>query len=283
MTDRQNDLIQAPREQLVVAEKYQVELPQWKGPYDLLLQVIEDQGLNLLDLDIAKLLDGYMAMLESATDLNLDEAGDFLVVAATLAQIKSRLLLPQEPVAEEEEKDPREDLVKYLIEYQKMKQAAELLKDRPLLGRDVFTKGVHEHFEGVEAEGHGNLFQLVKGFQKVLRELKAETPYQIEREDVSVSVRFQEIFSQAKDEQECSFEDLLKEGRSVVYVIATFLAILELVRLKKISILQRGSGSELFLKFIPGASDTDLLKSEFDEETALPAEEIGGAEGVQNA
>jgi len=281
MSEQQN-LIQAAREQSVQSEKYQVELPQWKGPYDLLLQVIEEQNLNLLDLDIAKLLDGYMVMLENATDLDLDEAGEFLVVAATLAQIKSKLLLPQEPVAEEEEKDPREDLVKYLIEYQKMKQAADLLRDRPLLGRDVFTKGVHEHFDGGEAEGHGNLFQLVKGFQKVLRELKAETPYQIKREDVSVSMRFQEIFSQLQQEQESSFEDLLREGKSVVYVIATFLAILELVRLKKISILQRGSGAELFLKFIPGASDTDLLKSEFDEETALPAEGET-SEGAQNA
>src|SRR5690349_13907863 len=132
MTDQQ--LVRAEAEILGPQEKYQVTLPAWTGPYDVLLQVIDEQDLNLLDLDISILLEHYLEFIRTSEHINLDEAGEFLVVAATLAQIKSKLLLPKEEgPQEEEEKDPREDLVRYLMEYQKIKQAAELLKDRPLL------------------------------------------------------------------------------------------------------------------------------------------------------
>jgi segregation and condensation protein A len=259
-------LVRAPHEEFAVSEKYQVVLPEWTGPYDILLQVIDEQDLNLLDLDISILLEHYLDFLQKSETINLDEAGDFLVVAATLAQIKSKLLLPKEETEELiDEKDPREDLVRYLMEYQKIKQAADLLRDRPLLGRDVFIKGARETFEGIESEGRGTLFQLVRGFQKAMREFRADKPYELSREEISTSDRMKEIFMLLQDSKELDFQQILGEARSKLYLIATFLGILELVRLKKIKIFQMSVESPLFLRFVEGATDEDLVHSEFDE------------------
>lgn len=272
------DLLKAPEENAVTVAKYIVELPQWTGPYDLLLQVIDEQDLNLFDLNISLLLQHYLIHLEQMEAVDIDEAGEFLVVAATLAQIKSKMLLPQEErTEEEEEEDPREKLVQYLIEYQKIKQAAEQLRERPILGRDVFLKGAKEHFDGLEAEGSGKLFQLVKGFQKAILRNKIQTPFSIEMEEVSVSERFQEIFSLLESNKEIEFEDCLPSGQSKVYLIASFLAVLEMVRMKKILVLQREVDGPLFLQFKEGATAEDVVHSEFDEEIEEnPSEKVAG-------
>jgi len=257
-------------------EPYQVSIPDWTGPFDILLQVIDEKQLNLLDLDIAALLEGYLGHLQNSPHIDVEEAGEFLVVGATLAQIKSKLLLPQEEKPEEEEKDPREELVRYLMEYQKIKQAAAMLGERPVLGRDVFLKGARETFEGVEGEGSGSLFQLVKGFQKVLREVSAQTPMEFTREEVSVSQRLLDIFRMVRDHKEIDFSETLKGGLTKTFVVVTFLSILELVRLKKIRLAQLEDKSKIFLRFVEGASDEDVLKSEFDQSQAISDEERMG-------
>lgn len=265
-------LLRAPADELERHEKYKVHLEAWEGPYDLLLQVIEDQNLSLLDLDISKLLEHYLIYLENLKVVDIDEAGEFLVVAATLAQIKSKLLLPKEEVpAEEQEKDPREDLVRYLMEYQKIKAAAELLGERPVLGRDVFVKGAKEVFEGVEGEGRGTLFQLVKGFQKAIRDLGSQTTMSFSVEPVSVSDRMHQIFAECSERRELSFAEVLAGANSKVYVIASFLGVLELVRLKKIRLFASADGENLFLRIVDGAVD-NVSESEFDEHAEAPAE-----------
>jgi len=261
------DLIRVQEEAVSATEKFQVELPQWTGPYDLLLKVIDEQNLNLLDLNIVILLQHYLEYLDQLDVVNLDEAGDFLVVGATLAQIKSKMLLPEEErEAEEEEEDPRAQLVHYLMEYQKIKKAAEELKERPLLGRDVFVKGMPELFQGAEGEGHGTLFQLVKGLQKALKRNLVDQKFEIEQEEVSVSERFQEVFKRIREENEASFDSFFPPNKGKSFLIATFLAVLELVRMKKIRILQRESHSDIFLIYQPGATSEDVIHSEFDEE-----------------
>lgn len=281
-TERQlgnpKELVRAQAEEVITTEKYQVTLSDWTGPFDVLLQIIDEKELNLLDLDISKLLDAYLEYLETAAHIDIDEAGEFLVVAATLAQIKSKLLLPKEETPnEEEEKDPREELVRYLIEYQKIKQAAELLKDRPLLGRDVFVKGVREHFEGAEGEGRGQLFQLVRGFQKALRDLNAQIPMQLTTEVVAVSDRLNDIFHELKDRREMEFSEVFAGGMSKVYVVASFLAVLELVRLKKVKIYTSETFG-LFLRMVEGAEVGVDVHSEFDDNVANGATENDAAE-----
>lgn len=261
------DLIRAEEETATAkVEKFQVQISEWSGPYDLLLQVIDEKELNILDLNISVLLEGYLSYLEHLDFVDLDDAGEFLVVAATLAQIKSKLLLPEdEKQSEEEEEDPRAELARYLMEYQKIKKAAEQLRDMPVLGRDVFIKGLQEQFEGFEGEGRGTLFQLVKGFQKAVRRVEVQQPFQIEREDVSVSERFNEIFELVQTQSEVNFDHLVPEGHSKVYLIASFLAVLELVRMKKVQLFQREYAGPVFLKYREGATLEDVVHSEFDE------------------
>lgn len=275
------DLIRGESDTNVKIEKFQVQLSEWTGPYDLLLQVIEEKNLNILDLNISVLLDGYLHYLEKLEFVDLDDAGEFLVVAATLAQIKSKLLLPAEEKEEQDEEgDPRAELARYLMEYQKIKQAAEHLRELPILGRDVFVKGLREHFEGLEAEGRGKLFQLVKGFQKAVQRVEVQQPFQIEREDVSVSERFLEIFELVKSQRELNFDSLMPSNRSKVYLIASFLAVLELVRMKKIKLAQRDLNGPVFLEYCEGATAEDVVHSEFDvpkaEEEAPMATESQG-------
>jgi segregation and condensation protein A len=265
----ESELVRASEDSAQSMPKFEVDVLGWHGPYDLILQVIDEQELNLLDLDISKLLEHYLQYLEGLTSIDIDEAGDFLVVAATLAQIKSKMLLPADESAavEEVEVDPRAELVRYLQEYQKFKEAAKLLQDRPLLGRDVFTKGAREQFEGLELEGRGQLFQLVKGFQKAWIRTETKNTYQIEQEEVSVSERLQEVFELLQEKKQLTFDEILIADRGRIFLIASFLAVLELVRLKKMRISQMDSGETLFLNFIEGASDEDVMgvHSEFDE------------------
>jgi len=276
ISDNPGTLVKAPEAPMSSSEKFIVELPQWSGPYDLLLQVIDEQDLNLFDLNISLLLEHYLIHLQNLDVVDIDEAGEFLVVAATLAQIKSKMLLPaEERSEEEEEEDPRKKLVQYLIEYQKIKQVAEQLRERPLLGRDVFVKGARESFDGLEAEGSGKLFQLVKGFQKAMLRNRIQTPFAIEMEEVSVSERFKEIFALIESKREIEFEHCLPAGQSKVYLIASFLAVLEMVRMKKILVLQREIDGPLYLQFKEGATAEDVVHSEFDENEPV-SEKVAG-------
>lgn len=243
------DLLSKGQEHKLPTEKFQVQLGEWTGPYDLILKVIDEQELDLFDLDISKLLEHYLSYLEELKEIDIDEVGDFLVVAATLAQIKSKMLLPKDEIEQlEEEEDPREKLVRYLQEYQRIKKFADELRERPLLNRDVFAKGLSERFEGIEAEGRGTLFQLVKGFQKALARARSDEEFSVEQEEVSVAERFQEILDLLKERAELSFDDLLPSGRGKSYLIASFLAVLELVRLREVILFQRGPVEAIFLE-----------------------------------
>ncbi len=274
MSENSSELIRAVDEAVSAQPKYQVSIPDWSGPFDILLQVIDERDLNLLDLDISELLSGYLEHLSNSPHIDVEEAGEFLVVGATLAQIKSKLLLPKdETEVPEEEIDPRAELVRYLMEYQKIKQAAALLGERPILGRDVFLKGAREHFQGVEGQGSGSLFQLVKGFQKVLREIKAQDGIRFDREEVPVSQRLQEVFQMVSERQEVEFTELLTAAASKVFIVVTFLSILELVRLKKIKLHQLEVDGPIYLRSVEGASSEDLLASEFDESQSISDEE----------
>lgn len=261
-------LLQGKEPASSTAEKYQVKLGDWVGPYDVLLKVIDEKEMDLFDLNISELLFHYLEHIQVLEMIDLDEAGEFLVVGASLAQIKSKMLLPREEQKddeEEDETDPRTELVHYLIEYKKFREAADQLRDRPVLNRDVFLKGAKEQFDGGESEGRGQLFQLVKGFQKAFDRRTQSQSFEVEMEEVSVSERFHEIFQLLLKQSEIEFQSLMPATSSKSYLVASFLAVLELVRLKKIKILQMDSDSHLFLRLVAGASEDDLDHSEFDE------------------
>src|SRR6187402_2010532 len=173
---------------------YRVELPVFEGPLDLLLHLIQQHELDILDIPIAFITQKYVEYVTLMNDLNIDVASEYLVMAATLTHIKSKMLLPASPDDEDEEDeielDPRAELVRRLLEYQKYKQAAEHLGDRTILGRDIFTRGAPApSIDGPAGLAPVGLFKLLDAFQAVLKRVKQTADHQIDVDRFSISDR----------------------------------------------------------------------------------------------
>jgi len=223
---------------------YSVKLQSFEGPLDLLLHLIKKNEIDIYDIPIADITKQYLDYIEIMKTLNLDVAGEFLLMAATLLHIKSRMLLPVSEEPEQEEEDPRADLVKQLLEYQSIKEAAFSLDKREILDRDVFVRKAfpeeaeaEELQQGIDLEGV-TLFELIEAFKKVIAELPEEAVHEVIGERLSIGDKISVILESLEREDNISFYNLLKGGRSRPEVIVTFLAILELIKLKMIKINQ---------------------------------------------
>ena len=227
------------------ASPYAVRLPVFEGPLDLLLHLIRVNEVEITDIPIAQVAEQYLEYLDVLRDLDLDVAGEYLLMAATLAWIKSRMLLPPDGASEEDGVDPRAELVARLLEYQRFKEAAEGLGDRRLEGRDVFravAPGPEAPPEG-ERELEVSLFDLVEAYRRALRAApQSGAPHAVEVETVTVRDRMiavMEAFG-ARPSLELA-ELLLPPGGappSRALVVATFLAVLELCRIAAVHLYQ---------------------------------------------
>lgn len=223
---------------------YSVKLQAFEGPLDLLLHLIKKAEIDIYDIPIADITRQYLEYIELMKTLNLDVAGEFLVMAATLLHIKSKMLLPVPEEPEMEEEDPRADLVKQLLEYQSIKEAAFSLDKREMLERDVFVRKAFPEEEDAEIQQQGvdlegvTLFQLIEAFKKVIAELPEAAFHEVIGERISIGDKISLIMETLDRENDISFYDLLKGGKSRPEVIVTFLAILELIKLKMIKIHQ---------------------------------------------
>ncbi len=226
---------------------YSVRLPVFEGPLDLLLHLIRINEVEITEIPIARIGEQYLEYLTVMNDLDLDRVGEYLVMASTLAWIKSRMLLPAERVGEDgEEIDPRAELVARLFEYQRFKEVAAELGERKRLGRDVFaaTGFDLEAPDESEREIEVGLFDLVEAYRRVLEtKLDSESkPHEIEAEEITVRERMTEVMTALESRPSIDFDVLLREERSRPYtkavIIATFIAILELTRLAVIRIYQ---------------------------------------------
>ena len=253
---RREEAAEQPSHEFVVAAKaFTLTLPTFEGPLDLLLHLIREHKLDVFDIPIAFVTSEYLAYLERMKELNLDIAGEFLVMAATLAHIKSRLLLPrQEAVAddaEEEQGDPREELVRRLLEYQKYKAAAEDLARQDLLGRDVFARQVKAEQVALEEADLGlkevSVFKLIESLDKVLKNLKPEKQHQVVLERVSISDAISRIADMLRDVEKVTFFALFEGMNERHKVIATFLGLLEMTRLKLVRIIQEDRGGDIVI------------------------------------
>jgi len=222
---------------------YKVKLEIFEGPMDLLLHLVKQNHLEIDSIPIAAITDQYLQYLELMQALDLEVAGEFLVVAATLMQIKSRMLLPPEalPPQEEEQPDPAQELMERLKEYQKFKQAAEVLggmeKERGVqFSRPVVRDGVPvETEEYLEA----SLFDLLTAFSQFMAgEVSRDMIHEIIREECTVEQQVELLRGLAKQGGEISFTELFGRARSKLEAIATFLALLEMIRLKELAIVQ---------------------------------------------
>jgi segregation and condensation protein A len=218
---------------------YAVKLPIFEGPLDLLLHLIKTNEINIYDIPIALITQQYLDYLKMMKTLNLSIAGEFIVMAATLIYIKSKTLLPpEETPLDEKEEDPRAELVRRLLEYKQFKEAASSLADREEEWRDVFRR------EGKEKNGHDvtltdlSLFDLLDALQKVMERVPSKRSVDILIDELTVKDRMSVILSELESSDGIDFLSLFDEDATRYAIIVTFLALLELIRLRLLFIRQ---------------------------------------------
>ena len=220
---------------------YQVRLEEiFEGPMDLMIHLIRKNDLNIYDIPIALITDQYLQYLELMKAMNIDYAGDFLLMASTLTQIKSRMLLPAHD-GEEEEEDPLQEITRPLLEYLQMKSAADQLIERNLLGektfirnpnRDEFLTSSDDEFIKI------GLFELIDAFQKILERIPDGHRVELTADEISVKDKISQIVEILEAKASITFLELFSDNHDKHEVIITFLAILEMVKLTLIRIIQ---------------------------------------------
>lgn len=269
-----------------MAGGYRIALPTFEGPLDLLLHLIEEHELDIKDIPIAFIAQKYVEYIMLMNELNIDVASEYLVMAATLAHIKSKSLLPIPPADDEEdaedELDPRAELIRRLLEYQKYKQAGESLAAHDVLGRDVFPRGMPAPAVDGPAPITGlNLFKLLDAFQSVLSRAKATVDHQIDFERFSITDRINELCDILRLRPRLSFEELFEDQGSRAELIVTFLALLEMTKLRLTRLYQDGPLELIFIELSVSEDEARLSEDEarvIDEEVSA-----NGASTDQNA
>jgi segregation and condensation protein A len=224
-----------------VEPPYRVDLDVFEGPLDLLLHLIRQEEIEICDIPIARITDQYLHHLQMMKDLNVTLAGDFLVMAATLIYIKSRMLLPSDPSRPpEDQEDPRRDLVEQLLEHERFKNAAQQLYERETVELSVWTRGDKE-FESEEQEAVvATTFDLIKAFHSMLERFKDQIVMDLPHEAVSLEGKLAEVRRMLKVMPEFLFSLFLQHGVSRLHLVVTLIALLELVRLREIKLYQAG-------------------------------------------
>jgi segregation and condensation protein A len=250
----------------MTAPDYKVELEVFEGPLDLLLHLVKKHELDILDIPVAFITDKYLQYLELMRQMNLEIAGEYLLMAATLAHLKSRELIPTpDPLPAEEggedgeDGDPRQELIRRLLEYQKYKQAASQLGDRPVVGRNVWTRGAPAEAllggggeAAVQAEApleNVSVFKLVEILSEVLAKARVKITHDVIVERLSITDRIHQLIDRLEAEGTFSFQSCFEMSGSAEQVrhqvVVTFLAILEMARLKLIRITQPDGQSDI--------------------------------------
>jgi segregation and condensation protein A len=255
---------------------FAVALPSFDGPLDLLLSLIQEHKLDIFDIPISFVVGRYLEYMEAARALNIDLAGEFLLMAATLAHIKSRLLLPREESHDapdsEPGPDPRQELVRRLLEYQKYKDAAAMLSAAPQLGRDAFVRRAREelplapddaaYFKSPEL----SVYRLIELMARVLKERKIEIPHEVFVERLSIGDRIAVITDRLRADERITFTSLFQDlGESDRHrLVPTFLAVLEMAKLKLIKVHQPERHAEIYLARTGALSDCAVEGASLD-------------------
>lgn len=245
-------------------EIYNIKIPVFEGPLDLLLHLIRENKIDIYDIPIALITHQYLQYIEMMKELNLDIAGEFLVMAATLIHIKSRMLLPvDEEVPPEEQEDPRHELVQRLLEYQAYKEAALSLRKREDEWTRVFQRDPlsDENDEGIYLSDV-NLFDLLEAFKKILDSAPPEIAT-ITKETLTVKDKMSLIMEMLEGQEAIRFEELFKDGKTRSQLIVTFIALLELIRLGLLRAYQEKEFENIWV--IKQKVDVPLDYSDLDE------------------
>ena len=243
---------------------YAIQLENFEGPLDLLLHLIKKNEMDIYDIPMSAITEQYLSILDAMKTINLDVAGEFLLMAATLLHIKSKLLLPKiiEEELEEEEDDPRAELVRRLLEYQKYKEVSLTLDSRPQLNREIFARVAPEPEVLEEAEAGFvavGLFDLLEALQEVFKESPEQHVHEINLDQLSVTDRINAILSMLQGKESLAFGDLFSGGLQRNEMIVTFLALLELVKLRMVRIMQNTHHGTIWLFPSVALDETDGL------------------------
>jgi segregation and condensation protein A len=230
---------------------YKIKLEIFEGPLDLLLYLVKKEHLNIYDIPIAQVTEQYLSYLELMRLLDLNIAGEFLVMAATLIQIKSKMLLPQpaQEIGAEQEEDPRLELARRLEEYQRFKEIAQELRQmedgqqqvfkRPKMETPVFAQ------EDKDVYFEASIFDLINAFSQALKDVPRELFYEVVKDEFTIEEKIHQILHLLLDEPIVILSNLFNKAKNKFEIIVTFLSILELIRLKEIIVRQKGLFSEI--------------------------------------
>jgi segregation and condensation protein A len=241
---------------------YTIRTESFEGPLDLLLFLIKKNEVDIYNIPMASVARQYLDYLDLMKELNLDIAGEFLVMASTLIQIKSRMLLPiqAEEEGETEEDDPRAELVRRLLEYQRYKDAAERLVESEMLGRDVFARTfIAPEFSDLkpeEATPEVDLFELIEAFRGLLAKVPEDAFHEVGAEGLTITDRINEVLDLLRGKESVPFERLFIAPLTREYIVVTFLALLELCKLKMVRLLQANSFGTIWV--VPALLDEDV-------------------------
>jgi len=221
-------------------QEYKVKLDIFEGPMDLLVYLIKKAEVDIYDIPIAMITDQFLAYIDWMKSMNIDLAGDFILMAATLTQIKSKMLLPDH-TKEDEEEDPRLEIARPIAEFLQIKEAADKLLNRSLLGEDTFTRNPVEEDIQVDEEDQYikvGLFELIDAFQVILKNISADTRFDLVADQVSVKDRINEIVDILEKKGSITFTELFAKDHTKGEVVVTFLAILEMAKVSILRIAQ---------------------------------------------
>ena len=247
-------LIELPQDLYIPPDALEVILEAFEGPLDLLLYLIRKQNLDVLDIPMAPLTRQYLEYVELMRKKNLELAAEYLVMAAMLIEIKSRLLLPRPPSAGPEEEDPRAELIRRLLEYEQIKKAAQRLEELPRVSRDVLAISVWIEKAASDRLPDVNARDLAEAWRMLLYRARLSAHHRVTREELSVREHMSAVLRRLGQHRIMEFAELFDPSRGMAVLVVTFLALLELARESLIQITQSESFAPIYVKLADAQS-----------------------------
>ena len=241
-------VIELPHDLYIPPDALEIVLEAFEGPLDLLLYLIRKENLDILDIPMAPLTRQYLEYVEEMRKTNLELAAEYLVMAAMLMEIKSRLLLPRPPAAQASEEDPRAELVRRLLEYERMKKAAQGLDELPQVGRDVIAISVWIEKTVSQRLPDVNARDLAEAWRTLLHRARLSAHHRVSREELSVRAHMSSILRSLKERRVVEFGELFDPLRGVPVLVVTFLALLELARELLVEVTQSAGFGPIYVK-----------------------------------
>jgi segregation and condensation protein A len=241
-------VIEIPQDLYIPPDALEVILEAFEGPLDLLLYLIRKENLDILDIPMAPLTRQYLEYVEAMRATNLELAAEYLLMAAILMEIKSRLLLPKPPAAEQVEEDPRAELVRRLLEYERIKKAAQELEQLPQLGRDVLAVSVWVERTVAERLPDVSAQDLAEAWRALLHRARLSAHHHVSREQLSVREHMSAVLRRLQERRVLEFGELFDPARGVAVLVVTLLAVLELARESLLEITQSESFAPIYVK-----------------------------------